>query len=74
VTLAPWENEVSTDPRAKLVQAAIEEKPDPKDLSELLDQLDQLANQEHLEPWETVARSDSEDKLDYPVSPVHKEM
>jgi len=74
VMLVQPAKQVSMDIREKLVPVATEEKLDPKDPSELLDQLVQPENQEPQEQWETVARSESEDKPVCQESPVHPEM
>jgi len=60
--------------KEKLAQVVTEERPDPKDQLELLDQLDQPEKQEQLDQWETQERLASEDKPVYPVLQVHPEM
>lgn len=74
VTWAQLENKVQMDLRVKLVQVVTEEKPDPKDQLELLDQLDQPEKQEQLDQWETQERLDFEDKPVYLELQVHPEM
>lgn len=51
--------------KEKLAQVVTEERPDPKDQLELLDQLDQPEKQEQLDQWETQERLDFEDKPVY---------